>query len=110
MCWHPNNRLIAESLRLADKEGAEYYTVHAICSFTKTILEKYGFRSVNKIRYAEYFANEPNILSRVDPEHLTADYELKKLTSQEMFSIHDSPALRHLKKRGSIDRTRYLTL
>ena len=73
------SRLLEESIHVARCEGAEYYTAHTVSNYAKKMFHSQGFRTVNMVTYSEYFANEPQVLSRIEPPHESAHYVIKKL-------------------------------
>ena len=72
-------RLIEESIQLARENGANFYTEAIINSYAKTSFDKLQFETIKEIKYAEYFANHPDILARIDPAHAVAYYMIKRL-------------------------------
>ena len=73
------SRLIEESIKLARENGAHFYTVHIVSEYAKKAFDKFQFECVKEVKYAEYFANEPEILARIDPNHPGAYFMIKRL-------------------------------
>ena len=72
-------RLIEESIKLARENGAHFYTVAIVNSYAKKSFDKLQFECIKVIKYAEYFAAQPEILTRIDPDHTEAYYMIKRL-------------------------------
>lgn len=72
-------RLIEESIKMARENRANFYLVHVASSFAKKTFDKFQFECVNEIKYAQYFANQPEILARMEPNHTSAYYMIKRL-------------------------------
>jgi len=73
------SQLVEKSLKMAKDAGAEYYKVIVVSTFAKKIFDKFGFETVNTIKYAEMFKDDKDILDRIDPIHPEAYLVLKKL-------------------------------
>ena len=73
------SRLIENSLDMAKKAGAQYYKVIVVNTFAKKIFDKYGFETINTVRYADLFKGDKCILDKIDPLHQEAWLLYKKL-------------------------------
>ena len=72
-------QLLQRSLQLAKSNKAEFYVVHVVNSVARRICEKYGFQVVKTVLFRNYFKNDPDVLTRLDPKHEAAFFMIKKL-------------------------------
>ena len=51
-------------------------------TFAMKIFQKFGFETINTIKYAEFFKDHPEIVARVDPVHSECFLIIKKLKGE----------------------------
>jgi len=73
------SRLIEESMNMARANGAEFYLVHVVSSYAKRAFEKLQFETAKEIFFEQYFAHQPDILSRMESQHNVASFMIKRL-------------------------------
>ena len=73
------SQLIENSLDMAKKAGCQYYKVIVVNTFAKKIFDKFGFETINTVKYAELFKGEKSFVDKIDPQHQEAWLLYKKL-------------------------------